>query len=112
MEAKALQEKSRTEIDDSARRIEFEVRTAHSFFIEACKVIESQKKVREGAEQTLRLTRACADAGTRRASRSDRRPDLAHRGANPEVQALHGYAVARARMEGVIGQDVAQPTAK
>jgi outer membrane protein len=62
--ATAAHEKSRTELDDTARHIELEVRTAYSDFIEAREVLESQKKVQEEAEESLRLAKARADAGT------------------------------------------------
>ena len=62
--AKAAHEKSRTELDDTMRNIELEVRTAFSQFIEAREVLDSQKKVQEEAEESLRLAKARADAGT------------------------------------------------
>ena len=62
--AKSAHEKSQTELDDTTRRIELEVRTAYSQFIEAREVLDSQKKVQEAAEESLRLAKARADAGT------------------------------------------------
>src|SRR2546430_15881456 len=53
-EAKALYQKARYEVEDSTRRIELEVRTSYSNFIEAKEVLESQKKVVEQAEEALR----------------------------------------------------------
>ena len=64
LEARALHEKSKTEVEDTGRRVELEVRTAYSNFIEAREVLESQKKVQEEADEALRLARARADAGT------------------------------------------------
>jgi len=62
--AKAAHDKSRTELDDTLRNIELEVRTAYSQFIEAREVLDSQEKVQEEAEESLRLAKARADAGT------------------------------------------------
>src|SRR5207249_9030973 len=63
-EAKALDKKAEYDVEDASRRIELEVRTAYSNFIEAKEVLESQKKVVEQAEEALRLANARADAGT------------------------------------------------
>jgi outer membrane protein len=64
VQAKAALAKSRTELDDTTRRVELEVRTAYSDFIGAREVLDSQKKVQEAAEEALRLAKARADAGT------------------------------------------------
>ena len=112
MEAKALHEKSRIEIDDTARRIELEVRTAYSFFIEAREVLESQKKVQEEADEALRLARARADAGTgTQLDVLDAQTSLTE-ARTTQVQALHDYAVARARLERAIGQNTVLPAMK
>ena len=111
-QARALHEKSRTEIDDTARRIELEVRTAYSFFIEAREVLESQKKVQEQADEALRLARARADAGTgTQLDVLDAQTALTE-ARTTQVQALHDYAVARARLERAIGQEVIQGATK
>jgi outer membrane protein len=62
--AKAAHQKSQTELDDAERLIEVEVRTAYSDFIGAREVLDSQKKVLEEAEESLRLAKARTDAGT------------------------------------------------
>ena len=79
MEATALYERAEVDLDDAGRRIELEVRTAYSNFIEADEVLKSQEKVVEEAEEALRLARARSEAGTgtqldvlERADRSDR----------------------------------------
>jgi outer membrane protein len=111
-QARALHEKSKTEIDDTARRIELEVRTAYSFFVEAREVLESQKKVQEQAEEALRLARARADAGTgTQLDVLDAQTSLTE-ARTTQVQALHDYAVARARLERAIGQEVIPAAAK
>jgi outer membrane protein len=107
-QARALHEKSKTEIDDAGRRIELEVRTAYSFFIEAREVLESQKKVQEQADEALRLARARTDAGTgTQLEVLDAQTSLTE-ARTTQVQALHDYTVARARLERAIGQDVIQ----
>jgi outer membrane protein TolC len=62
--AKARRQKARIETDDISRKIELEVRTAHSSFREAREVLESQAKVIEQAEEALRLANARAEAGS------------------------------------------------
>jgi len=111
-EARALREKSKTELDDAARRIELEVRTAHSFFIEAREVLESQKKVQEQAEEALRLASARADAGTGTQLEVLDAQTALTEARTTQVQARHDYAVARARLERAIGQDVIQGATK
>ena len=44
MQAKALYEKAGVELDDTTRRIELDVRTAYSKFIEATDILASQKE--------------------------------------------------------------------
>lgn len=106
MEAKALYEKSRTDLDDAARRIELEVRTAYSTFIEAREVLDSQQKVQEEAEEALRLARARAEAGTgTQLDVLDAETSLTQ-ARTTQVQALHDYAVARARLERATGQEM------
>lgn len=112
MEAQALYKRSQIDVDDTARRIELEVRTAYSYFIEAREVLDSQKKVQEEAEEALRLARARADAGTgTQLDVLDAHTSLTE-ARTTQVEALHDYAVARARLERAIGQDAIQPTAK
>ena len=111
-EARALHEKSKTEVDDTGRRVELEVRTAYSYFIEAREVLESQKKVQEEAEEALRLARSRFDAGTgTQLDVLDAQTSLTE-ARTTQVQALHDYAVARARLERAIGQDVIQAAGK
>lgn len=106
-DATAQQGKAEYNLDDGLRNIELEVRTRYSEFIEAREVLESQKKVLEQAEESLRLAKARYDAGTgtqldvldAQTSLTDAR--------SINAQALHGYAVALSRMEHAVGADVA-----
>jgi outer membrane protein len=112
MQARALYDKSRTAFDDTARRIELEVRTAYSTFIEAQEVLDSQQKVQEEAEEALRLAKARADAGTgTQLDVLDAETSLTQ-ARTTQVQALHDYAVARARLERAIGQDMIRTVPK
>ena len=108
MQAKALHEKSKTDLDDTSRRIELEVRTAYSTFVEAREVLESQQKVQEEADEALRLARARADAGTGTQLDVLNAETSLTQARTTQVQALHDYAVARARLERAIGQGMAQ----
>ena len=105
-QANALYAKSRTELQDRSRQVELNVRTAYSDFIEAKEVLDSQVKVQEQAEESLREANARFDAGTAtqldvldaETSLTQARTTL--------VQAQHDYAAARARLERAIGADL------
>jgi outer membrane protein len=106
MEAKALYDRAGVELDDTTRRIELEVRTAYSKFIEANEVLASQKEAVEQAEEALRLATARSDAGS-----GTQLDVLSARTAlteaqNIQVLALRDYSVARARLERAIGVNV------
>ena len=111
VQARALYEKSRTDVDDKGRQIELEVRTAYSDFIEAREVLESQQKVQEQADEALREARARADAGTStQLDVLDAETSLTQ-ARTTQIQALRDYAVARARLERAIGEDMIQKPA-
>jgi outer membrane protein TolC len=111
VQAKALYEKSKTDVDDKGRQIELEVRTAYSDFIEAREVLESQQKVQEQADEALREARARAEAGTStQLDVLDAETSLTQ-ARTTQIQALHDYAVARARLERAIGGDLIQKPA-
>ncbi len=108
-EATARYERSGVDLDDAARRIELEVRTAYSNFIEADEVLKSQEKVLEEADEALRLAQARYEAGTgtqldvlsAQTALTDAR--------TTQIQALHDYSVARARLERAIGINTPAP---
>jgi outer membrane protein TolC len=82
------------------------VRTAYSKFIEATDLLASQKKVVEQAEEALRLATARNDAGT-----GTQLDVLSARTAltdaqTTQIEALHDYAAARARLERAVGLNV------
>jgi outer membrane protein TolC len=105
-QARAQHERSQADLEDTGRRIELEVRTAYSSFIEAREVLESQQKVQEEADEALRLARARAEAGTgTQLDVLDAETSLTQ-ARTTQVLALHDYAAARARLDRAIGQDM------
>jgi TolC family type I secretion outer membrane protein len=112
VQARALYEKSKTDVDDKGRQIELEVRTAYSDFIEAREVLESQQKVQEEADEALREARARAEAGTStQLDVLDAETSLTQ-ARTTQIQALHDYAVARARLERAIGAEMIRNPAR
>jgi outer membrane protein len=102
-QAKALYTGSRVDVDNETRSIELEVRTAFSNFIQAQETLESQKKVQEQAEEALRLARARSEAGTGTQLDVINAETSLTQARSTQVQALHDYDVARARLERAIG---------
>ena len=107
-EARALYKKAAYEVEDLARRIELEVRTAHSNFIEAREVLASQQKVVEQAEEALRLANARADAGTGTQLDVLGAQTALTEARSTRVQALHDYDAVRARLDRAIGNGAPQ----
>jgi len=110
-QATALHERARVDLDDATRRIELEVRTAYSNFLEAKEVLESQKKVQEQAEEALRLATVRSEAGTgTQLDLLNAQTALTEVRAT-RIQALRDYAVTRARLDRATGQSLPQPGA-
>ncbi len=107
IQAKAGLEHARADVEDRARLIELEVRTDYSSFINAHEVLQSQLKVEEEAVEALRLANARADAGTGTQLDVLNAQTQLTQARTTQVQALHDYDVARARLERAIGQDMA-----
>jgi outer membrane protein len=106
IQAKALYEKSKTAVADESRQIELEVRTAYSDFIEAREVLDSQKTVVAEAEEALREANARATAGTgTQLDVLDAETSLTQ-ARTTQIQALHDYATARAKLERAIGENM------
>ena len=108
-EATALYEKAGVELDDTGRRIELEVRTAHSNFVEADEVLKSQEKVVEEAEEAVRLARSRSEAGTGTQLDVLSAQTALTEARTTQVQALRDYSVARARLERAIGMNTPTP---
>jgi len=106
-QAKALYQKSQTELENRSRQIELDVRTAYSDFLEAKEVLDSQTKVQEQAEEALREANARFDAGTgTQLDVLDAETSLTQ-ARTTQVQALHDYDTARAKFERAIGAELA-----
>lgn len=106
-QAKALYQKSQTELVDQSRQIELAVRTAYSEFIQARETLESQAKVQEQADEALREANARAEAGTgTQLDVLDAETSLTQ-ARTTQIQAQHDYVAARARLERAIGADLA-----
>lgn len=110
VQAKALYQKSKNEVDDRSRQIELEVRTAYSEFIGAQEVLESQKTVLAEAEESLREANARAGAGTGTQLDVLDAENSLTQARSTQVQALHDYDAARARFERAIGKQFVQTT--
>jgi outer membrane protein len=109
VEANALYERAGVELDDASRRIELEVRTAFSNFIEADEVIKSQEKVLEEAEEALRLSRARSEAGTGTQLDVLSAQTALTEARTTQILALRDYSVALARLERAIGINIPKP---
>jgi len=111
IQANAFYEKSKADLADQTRQIELQVRTAYSDFIEAREVLESQKTVQAEAEEALNEAHSRAGAGTgTQLDVLDAETSLTQ-ARTTQVQALHDYAAARARLERAIGEDMIQTAA-
>jgi outer membrane protein len=103
VQAKAAHEKSLVELDDTGSKVELEVRTAYSTFIQAGEVLESQKKVQEQAEEALRLAKSRAEAGTGTQLDVLSAETALTEARTTQIQAQYEYAVAVAKLERAIG---------
>lgn len=111
IQAKALYAKAETDLADESRQIELEVRTAYSDFIEAQEVLDSQKTVAAEAEESLREAKARSEAGTgTQLDVLDAETSLTQ-ARTTQIQALHDYATARAKLERAIGEDMVETAA-
>jgi outer membrane protein len=108
IETTANFEKAGVELDDTARRIELEVRTAYSNFIEARELLESQKKVQEQAEEALRLAEARSEAGAGTQLDVLSAQTALTEARTTQAQALHDYESAKARLERAMGENLAE----
>ncbi len=110
VQAKAARERAQVELDDAGSKIELEVRTAYSTFVQASEVLESQKKVQEQAEEALRLAKSRASAGTATQLDVLSAETALTEARTTQIQAQYDYAIAVARLERAIG--ALHPTAK
>jgi len=107
IQADAQFARAKTDLADQSRQIELAVRTAYSDFIEAKEVLDSQAKVQEQADEALREAKARTDAGTgTQLDVLDAETSLTQ-ARTTQIQALHDYTAARAKLERAIGADLA-----
>src|SRR5581483_6380694 len=94
------------DVEETRRNIELDVRTAYSNFIKAREVLDSQKTVQEEAEEALRQADVRLSAGTgTQLDVLDAQTALTQ-ARTTQIQALHDYAVARARLQRAAGDDM------
>ena len=103
-EAKSLGRLANEELLEAERNVELDVRTAYSSLGEAREVLDSQEKVQESAEESLRLATARADAGTTTQLDVLNAQTALTEARSTQAQALHDYAVARAKLERAVGR--------
>ena len=104
--ARAREERARLEIEDVRRRIELEVRTAFSSFLESKEVLVSQTRVIEQAEEAVRLVTARADAGSSTQLEVLSAQTALKLSRTQYSQALRDYTVAKAKLERAMGEGV------
>ncbi len=109
-EAVGLHKRAQEELVEAERGVEVEVRTAYSSFIDAKEVLRSQEKVQESAEESLRLANARAAAGTATQLDVLNAQTALTEARSTQAQALHEYAVARARLQRAVGQPLSHMT--
>ena len=111
-QAQALYQGAKVDVDNSMRSIELEVRTDYSNFIEARETLESELRVQEEAEEALRLAKARNIAGTATQLDVLSAQTQLTQARSTQVQALHDYDVARARLERAMGINIMQTLQK
>jgi outer membrane protein len=107
-QAKSLYDKSKNDLADQSRQIELEVRTAYSDFIEAKEVLDSQEKVQEEADEALREAKSRAEAGTGTQLDVLDSETALTQARTTQIQALHDYDTARAKLQRAIGEDMVE----
>ena len=107
LSAKAIYEKSKTELTDESRQIELGVRTAYSEFVQARETLDSQGKVQEMADESLREAKARAEAGTGTQLDVLNAETALTQARTTQITAQHDYVSARAKLERAIGSDLA-----
>jgi outer membrane protein len=103
IQARAILEQAKLDLDDTKRNIELEVRRSYSDYLQALELIESQKKTVEQAEESLRLAEAQFRAGTgTQLDVLSAQTALTETRSN-SIQALYEYNTAIANLERVTG---------
>jgi outer membrane protein TolC len=105
-EAQARYERAQLDVDDSARQIELDVRTAYFNFINAREILDSQKLVQDQAREALRLAEARHSAGSATQLEVLNAQTALTQARTTQVQALHDYSAARSRLQRALGEDM------
>lgn len=108
VEARAREAKTVVNLDDTTRRVEQQVRTAYSSFIEAREVLDSQKKNVEQADEAIRLAASRYDAGSGTQLDVLNAQTALTEARTTQIDASRDYLVARARLERAIGLEVSR----
>jgi len=103
MEAQARADRARLDVDDAVRRIELQVRSAYSDFIQAREVLDSQQKVVEQAQEALRLAETRFEAGTGTQLDTLGAQTALTEARNTQAQALHDYQTSLAQLNWAMG---------
>ena len=113
VQARALYEKAKTDLDRQRRgRSNWKSARPIPISSKRSEVLDSQQKVQEEAEEALREAEPRADAGTgTQLDVLDAQTSLTQ-ARTTQIQALHDYATARARLERAIGADMMAPPGK
>jgi outer membrane protein TolC len=111
-QAKAQYAGAKVDVDNEVRSIELEVRTDYSNLIEARETLESQKKVQEEAEEALRLATARNNAGTGTQLDVLSAQTALTQARSTQIQSLHDFDAARARLERAMGINIMQSNSK
>jgi outer membrane protein len=106
VQARAQYAHAKNDLTDQSRQIELEVRTAYSDFIEAKEVLDSQEKVQEEADEALREAKSRTDAGTGTQLEVLDSETALTQARTTQIQALHDYDTARAKLQRAIGEDM------
>jgi outer membrane protein TolC len=106
VQANAQYAKSQTTLADESRQIELEVRTAYSDFINAKEILDSQQAVQTEAEEAQREAHARTEAGTGTQLDELNAETALTQARTTDIQSLHDYDVARARLERAIGENM------
>jgi outer membrane protein TolC len=106
IEAQARYDRARIDVEETRRQIELDVRTADSEFIQARELLESQKKVQEQAAEALRQSEVRLGAGTGAQLDVLAAQTALTQSRTTQIQALHDYSVARARLQRALGDDM------
>ncbi|HMP77347.1 MAG TPA: efflux RND transporter permease subunit [Kiritimatiellia bacterium] len=103
LQAASALEQSRLAEEQARLEIDVEVRRANSSFIEAAELVQATRKVVEQAEESVRLARSRFDVGAATQLDVLQTQQALTQARDNEVQALHDYNVALARLRKAAG---------